>query len=170
MDSVERMVEDSLREEGIYNAEIAQNTNPAKMEETITIRSEIGDKKIGYNIRISDRERAQVDDFQQFVAEKAARAARYFKEELTNRVEWGEKCVQFDLIRDNTATCFRCGTEASLDDLNSFGCRMAETAVPNPVTKGYDDLPEHKKQMALHALLRIKCDPLCPNGLDNRKL
>jgi hypothetical protein len=156
--------EKALAEEGLTDVTVLQYREPANMCEVIRVRKEVNGERMGIDHQISDRELMQIDDVKQHMAMLAGRTARQFQEYVTERHEWGENSVLLDLNEDYDATCYRCGAEVSMDDLDPTAMPMAETAVPQPVTSDYRMLSNEKLRFTLLALLKGECEPFCPNS------
>lgn len=155
---------EALKEEGLSDVEVNHYHEVSRMADVFEVRKYAGDEKLGVKKTITDQERVQINDIDQHIAYLASDVARSFESYLTERVEWGENCVQLDLTEEYTATCFRCGSESSLDELRRGPVGMAEAAVPNPPVNNLDALPDLKKRMTLLALLRDECENWCPNS------
>jgi len=153
----------SLKEEGL-DAEVTHWTDAERMADNFKITKEINGEDQSTVHSFTFHEQLDSDEVTQRIAYRAAEVARAFDDYLTERVEWGDKCVRFDHKEGHTAECFRCGAEVDLDDLPQRTIRMAETAVPHPTYNTIDNLSTVKIQMTLQAMLKDECDPMCPNS------
>jgi len=161
--------EKALAEEGLTDVTVQQYREPQYGAEVLRVRKEVNGERMGIDHQISDREIMQIDDLKQRLAMLAGQTARQFQEYVTERHEWGENSVLLDLNEDYDATCYRCGAEVSMDELERTAVPLAETAVPQPVTSDYRSLSNTKLRMTLLALLKGECEPFCPNSpVDDR--
>lgn len=155
---------EALAEEGLTNVEVEHYREPTRAAEILRVRKKVNGERMGIDHSITDREIAQIDNLKQHMAMLAGQTARQFQEYVTEQHEWGENAVLLDLNEDYDATCYRCGAEVSMDDLERTAVPLAETAVPNPVTRDYRSLPTTKLRFTLLALLKGECEPFCPNS------
>jgi hypothetical protein len=163
MDDLAEFFKQSLKEEGL-DAEVKHMVSHERQADVFKITKEINGEESSVETGFTFRQQAQDPAIKQTIAYEAARIARNYDEYLTSRVDWGDKCVHFDFKDGYSATCVRCGTKVDLDSLSNGSPRMAETAVPNPPSRGLDGLPEVKIEMTLQALLRNECNGMCPNS------
>lgn len=163
MENIAEFFRESLREEGL-DAEVKHRVDHERMADIFRITKTINGEEEHIDRSFTFREQAEDEHIKQKLAYDAASVARAFDEYLTERVEWGESCVQFDMKEGHTATCFRCGAEVDIDDFPQRSPRMAETAVPQPTYSTVDSLPPVKIKMTLQAMLKNECDPMCPNS------
>ena len=165
---------EALAEEGLTNVEVEQYYEPTRAAEVLRVRKTVNGERMGIDHSITDREIMQIDNLKQHMAMLAGQTARQFQEYVTERHEWGENSVLLDLNEDYDATCYRCGAEVSMDDLEATAMPVAETAVPNPVTRDYRNLSNQKLRFTLLALLKGECEPFFPISphapADHRKL
>jgi len=162
--------EKALAEEGLTDVEVQHYREPTRQAEVLRVRKEVNGERMGIDHQLSDREIMQMPDIKQHLATLAGQTARQFQEYVTERHEWGKNSVLLDLNEDYEATCYRCGAEASMDDLERTAVPLAETAVPQPVTSDYRSLSQTKLRMTLLALLKGECEPFCPNSPGDRKI
>lgn len=156
--------EEALKTEGLTNATVTHYRDAVRGTEVLRVKKRVDGEKIVNEQHITDREIIRIDNIQKHMAMLAAEIAREFEELITERREWGENCVALDLKDSLSATCHRCGTEVSMDDLRGGSMFMAETAAPRPPTPSFKNLPPVKIRLTLLALLRDECDPMCPNS------
>lgn len=161
--------EKSLRSEGLHDVDVSMQNSPTKMGQTIRVTKRVNGEKVCVSHEISEHMINQIN-MSQHLATLAAQTSRQFEEYLTEQHEWGENSVRLDLNECYDATCFRCGAEASMDDLASKPVSLSETAVPQPPTDNYQSLPKYKLRLTLLALLKRECEPICPNSPRDRKV
>jgi len=163
MENLAEIFRDALKEEGL-NAEVKHWFEPSRMADNFKISKTINGEDESVVRSMTFHGDTSDEEVTQRIAYEAAEVARAFDDYLTERVEWGEKAVRFDMKEGYTIQCFRCGAEADLDDLPQRTPMMAETAVPNPTYNTIDSLSDLKIKMTLQAMLKDECDPMCPNS------
>lgn len=158
-------LERALETAGLRGAEVTTFDDAPSMSTVIRVKKTVNGEPITASHAVSDREIMQADDEKQLFATVAEQLARNITQQSTERVKWGENAVVFDESDGHSIECLRCGASASLDDIDRGRPILAETPVPNPETRAnLSSLPQAKIRMALHALLRDECDPMCPNS------
>lgn len=169
-DSDIEFFEEALAEEGVEDVTIEHYRDSVRQAEIIHVKKYVNGEKIGVEEAITIRELIATPDKKQLLATRAAMVARKFRDFLTEKHQWGENVVLFELVDDNSVTCLHCRAEASMEDIKQLPVQMSETAVPNPTIEYKTSYPEAKIRMTLLALLKGECDPRCPNSPDDRKI
>lgn len=160
---ISELFEECLKTEGITNFDVRVSCK--SICHKITVKKRVDDKYIAVSRKMTfDGPVSQFGSIKQSVAAVASDIARAIKEKTTERITWERNHVTIDTSGIMSATCDRCKTSVSLDNLQSSPTWMAESSVPRPSTDTYDDLPTYKKRFALLGLLKDNCDPKCTNS------
>jgi hypothetical protein len=155
----------ALEDAGLENASVSQMRDVSC--EILRVEKEISGDRLVQEHRLTDREimELQTDDaLHKRLVHLAETTANKFKEHTTEWHEWGESAVKLDLSSNYDAECLRCGARVSMSDLSSRPMRLSETAVPQPTTKSFQELPDEKIRFTLLGLLKNECDLMCPNS------
>jgi hypothetical protein len=157
---------DALEEEGL-DADVSHSTNHAKLREEFTVTKSINGETVKSRRTLTFDPSMDEAERKKIIAIEAGTVARSFRDRYTERLEWGDNVVEFDAKSTYTARCMQCGSEVCVDDLRdtTAAVSIAESTVPNPIPPDYESLSTLKKQLALLALLRDECDPICHRNI-----
>lgn len=160
-DTITEVVEEKLSEYGLSAMAYAIDRNSRNNATKISIIDTMtGDY---YTKEVSDMEMSRSDDIVEIAVEDLTRS---ISNRYESKITYKDKAFSFD-AKDGSASCLACGETVELSSspttISSTRRSFAEQKQP------YANFSD-KEKMCLIALLRKKCDSLCPNAPDHRKI